>query len=244
MQTQRPVSKPVIAGLLHSLQWFAERETNAVLELLKSQSNTPARADESVPASIPELIIEQHYPDPPLKLLNSRMLAFYHYHEKPFCYDDEHGHFHIFVQRPGSTKVSHLVGMSINPQGQPVRWFTVNQWVTGGIWRAAQELVDELGHLSLDVDDTAVNHEVIGGRAVTAQWLISMLLLYRQEIDGLLMARDQRLLEYSGGDKADGGCGEIIAEAGKNRDIYILSECGIDLTERLHRIMAEGDQQT
>ena len=94
-----------------------------------------------------------HYPKGDVYDRKSHAQYFYHAHAIGGR-DPEHGHFHTFlrakglprgmkpVNRPdrsawptGTDALSHIVGISMDAKGMPIRLFTTNRWVTGEAWR-------------------------------------------------------------------------------------------------------------
>ena len=89
----------------------------------------------------------------------------------------EHGHFHTFLRADGMPpgvaplvwpeaavaekaqphgaprkrgmreEVSHLVAISIDARGAPIRLFTTNRWVTGETWYPAEDVILSLIHI-------------------------------------------------------------------------------------------------
>jgi hypothetical protein len=113
---------------------------------------------------------------------------YYHAHPRFERLARENGHFHIFVPGPddvhdGAALFSHLIGISVDPQGLPLRLFTTNQWVTGESWQPAEALVEF-------VKSPGLTHTQ---PADVAGWLGHLIELYAVEICALLRARDKRL---------------------------------------------------
>ncbi|MDE8342646.1 MAG: hypothetical protein POG24_02375 [Acidocella sp.] len=113
---------------------------------------------------------------------------YYHAHPRSERLGREHGHFHIFVPGPhdahdGVVLFSHLIGISVDQQGLPLRLFTTNQWVTGESWQPAEALVDVVKSPGFTQTQPA---DVAG-------WLGLIITLYTAEICALLQARDKRL---------------------------------------------------
>ncbi|WP_297366554.1 DUF6969 family protein [Acidocella sp.] len=107
---------------------------------------------------------------------------YYHTHNAAQRPRAEHGHFHIFVPAPAG-RFSHLIALSVDDKGLPLRLFTTNRWVTGETWQNAETLIAQLANPALS---HAAPRDV-------GQWLSALLSLYRDEITALLRARDARL---------------------------------------------------
>ncbi len=113
----------------------------------------------------------------------------------------EHGHFHTFVRaagmpesmqparlpaalkRPlGDKALGHLIGISMDKRGHPIRLFTVDRWVTGESWYAAGDAIALL-------DRFAITHAVPGWPV--NRWIGAMVRLFRPQIEWLA-ARTRR----------------------------------------------------
>ena len=174
-----------------------------------------------------------HYPknDARDKFCKSRW--YYHVHAPGSRDKDEHGHFHLFLHRTqlpeglepkvwppqgedARAHVTHLIGLSIDTNGIPRSWFTVNRFVTNEFLYPADVMIEHLP--DFDVDHTAQDDLV--NRFVTA-----MVALYREEIAELLRERDVRHAE-------------LVAELGeeaytKASGVEVLSQIPIDLDAKL-----------
>jgi hypothetical protein len=141
---------------------------------------------------------------------------YYHAHPAAERAPHEHGHFHLFVPAPGEAgAISHLIAISLDAQGLPLRLFTTNRWVTGETWQDAAALSALLPHFALRS----------GGRlAPVARWLAGMVRLYDDAIAGLLRERDSRLV-----------AGESAFE---DRSLHIASQRSVSLPDRLARLPA------
>lgn len=141
---------------------------------------------------------------------------YYHAHPAGERAEGEHGHFHLFVPAPGQPgAISHLVGISLDARGLPLRLFTTNQWVTGEAWCDA-------AHMEALVPDFALRAH--GPLAPVARWLTAMVRLYDREIIELLHERDRVV----GADRA----------ALQDRTLHITSQRAVSLPDRLERLQA------
>lgn len=132
-----------------------------------------------------------HYPDNDVRDNKNASQYFYHAHtglQRPF---DEHGHFHLFVhaEEMGLRKANprfnpapaHLVAVSMNAQGLPSGFFTVNRWVTKGPW------------LTFDQCEYGLKHFRVTGRQGKKEinsFLTSLVQMYFPHIMTLLKQRD------------------------------------------------------
>jgi len=108
---------------------------------------------------------------PPGDVYDRQTHSQYYYHAHPVDqrFDGEHGHFHTFMRpkgMPESVKpapvpgfkppkdpndaLSHLIAISMTPQGLPFRLFTVNRWVTGEVWYSAGDVASLLERFDID----------------------------------------------------------------------------------------------
>ena len=150
----------------------------------------------------------RHYPKG--DAYDRRTGAQYYYHAHPSALrGGEHGHFHTFlraagmpkraapaklpaaVKRPlGKDALSHLVGISMDRRGRPLRLFTTNRWVTGESWYAAGDVIAMLDCFEIggDSPDRAAN-----------RWLGAMIRLFRPQAEWLLRERDEALRVWRAG---------------------------------------------
>ncbi|MGD8514926.1 MAG: hypothetical protein PVF52_04870 [Granulosicoccaceae bacterium] len=185
--------------LLASLQDFANRQSNAVLEVLQGQA--PGQ--------------QQHYPpDGPVVFGNGQWRAFYHCHASPDTLSTEHGHFHIFTCC-GDGDWRHVAGLSMDRQGQPLCWFAVNRWVSGGEWLEQEGVQQALRQLQTEA-----------GAGPVATWLNAMLRCYTVSLQTLFAERDADL-------------SRIMAETTREdvfrkREVYFLAQQAISLASDIH----------
>ena len=187
--------------LLAILQKMAAHKTNAILKLL---------------GDVDHLETERHYPGTGLLFSADRWRAFYHCHETTSIHPKEHGHFHIFTAT-GNQAWAHVAGLSIDNEGQPLQWFTVNRWVTAGPWLERDEFPAQLKTAAADD----------GEDGLVGSWLVALLQLYHGTLSGLLIRRDAQIyLKRKERSKA---------ETLDDRDIYTLSTQSIDLQSMLEK---------
>jgi hypothetical protein len=139
-----------------------------------------------------------HYPDGDVYDGETHAQYYYHAHRPE---DGEHGHFHTFVRAKGmpsgvnpvpydgeeewpkgDDRLSHLVAISMDPYGFPIRLFTTNRWVTGENWYAAADARLMLDRFLMDhaYPSWPVN-----------RWISAMFGLYRPYMEVLLDTRDE-----------------------------------------------------
>ena len=174
-----------------------------------------------------------HYPKNDARDKYCKARWYYHVHAPGKRETDEHGHFHLFLHRSqlpeglepkvwppqgedARAHVTHLIALSIDTNGIPKSWFTVNRFVTNEFLYPAGVMIEHLPDFNVDhtKQDDLVN------RFVTA-----MVALYREEIGELLRERDARHAE-------------LVAEMGdeaysKESGVEVLSQIPIDLDTKL-----------
>lgn len=161
-----------------------------------------------------EFVEWAHYPRDDHVDRTSGARFYYHAHSAPERAPGEHGHFHLSVPVPANAApIAHLIAISLDDKGLPLRLFTTNHWVTGDTWLDAETLIALLPGLSL---------RAAGRLGPVARWLGGMVVLYQDVIVELLRARDRRLH------------GAVAAL--EDRSLHIVSERRISLPERLARI--------
>jgi hypothetical protein len=184
-------------------QEYAKHRRNPVLELL---------------AGVAQFERDRKYPATPLSFADDHWRAYYHSHVSPISVNGEHGHFHFFcrIRDTGnkSEDWAHVAGLSIDGHGQPLMWFTVNQWVTGDGWLPAQELS---GHLVFTL--------LAGRDGLLKCWAMSILCLYHEELRQLLVKRDLKLDALARKEPL-----ETILQS---RSVYELSSMQVDVFEKL-----------
>lgn len=194
-------------SLFKCLVAMGEQNSNPVLQLFDSNI---------------EIQQKKKYPEGLLQCNDTGWRAYYHCHDNKddisHLFETEHGHFHIFVrltEQPESW--THVVALSIDEMGQPLRWFMVNHWVTGETWLDAPLLLAQLHDIPFMEQNTLLE-----------QWLLSMLALYKNEIKGLLALRDDALNT----ELADGNIKQ-------DKEYYLLSEQEIKLQNKLQQVLTK-----
>ena len=140
-----------------------------------------------------------HYPKGDVYDRKSHSQYFYHAHSIGGR-NREHGHFHTFVRakgmprgtkpvnRPdrsqwpsGNDALSHIVGISMDAKGLPIRLFTTNRWVTGEAWYKARDVIKMIGLYTIDHAQPSWP---------TNRWVSGMVRLFWPQIILLIQARD------------------------------------------------------
>ena len=192
------VERPPAALLFDCIQKMGAHRSNPVLELLRD---------------IPTFVEGGKYPQPPLAFGKDGWRSYYHSHSIADADVREHGHFHLFTRKGQGW--AHLAALSMDLEGQPLRWVMTNRWVTGS------DLCDRNSLLA------AINSLVPSQEPdVLRQWLVSLLKLYQTELGDLLDARDVRIACLLQGRSKD----EVLDD----RALYELACTPIDLTAKLN----------
>ena len=139
-----------------------------------------------------------HYPKGDVFDRETQSQYYYHAHR-----DGEHGHFHCFLRAPGMPEgvapvpeaagrdwpsgdkaLAHLVAVSMDRFGVPIRLFTTNRWVTGETWYPGADVIRMLPRFAIDHAHPSWP---------TNRWLTALLRLFRPQIEALIAARDTML---------------------------------------------------
>lgn len=183
--------------LISALQDLAQAGQNPVTAVL--QNGTP--------------VPDAHYPAGDLVDTSSGFRYYYHCHAASAWKRREHGHFHLF--RESGDHFHHLVAISADTHGLPVRAFTTNRWVTGESWRHGDTVQKDLDTIQLPAD---------GPFVAVNRYLVGLIGLFRDNLHRLITARDQRLLELG----TNGRSRDRILE---DRRIHVLSQTPLNLLE-------------
>ncbi|MBL8504614.1 MAG: hypothetical protein JNL78_14335, partial [Rhodocyclaceae bacterium] len=121
----------------------------------------------------------------------------------------------------GEEALSHLVAIAMDDYGYPTGLFTVNRWVTGDAWYAADDVIGML-------DCFEVDHANPSWPA--NRWITAMLRLFRPQIEALILARDATLAEWM---RTHPG-----KDAYEDRDLEITSQIAISVDEQIAAVEA------
>jgi hypothetical protein len=147
-----------------------------------------------------------HYPDGDVYDHDSHSQYYYHAHpadERP----GEHGHFHVFLRPEGmppgvapakvpdfeapedpEDALSHLVAISMDAKGYPIKLFTTNRWVTGEVWYAGADVCRLLPYFDIDHAQPSWPVNI---------WVTNMVVLFRPQIRRLIEARDDVVAKWA-----------------------------------------------
>jgi hypothetical protein len=144
----------------------------------------------------------EHYPPDDVRDPETHAQYYFHAHAPDGRTDADYGHFHTFMTcagiPPGISPLEqraagagalldgpcHLIAISMSREGMPERLFTTNRWVTGGTWYSARDVIAMLDRFEMDIawPSWPLN-----------QWLSAMLVLFRPQIEQLLLERDRTI---------------------------------------------------
>lgn len=117
---------------------------------------------------------------------------------------EEHGHFHCFIRKVGlpgdvapaelpdkdkymDCMMTHLVAISVNRVGLPIRLFTVNRWVGHDTWFEAEKMQDFVELYKVRPEKDAEKWGVMDG------WIEAMMHAFAPQVKWLQTARDAEM---------------------------------------------------
>jgi hypothetical protein len=202
---------------------LAHRGTNAVTEVLDGAA-----------------VMEEwmHFPRGDVIDPNTHSQYYYHVHAAEERVDGEHGHFQIFARPkkllpellpaaiPGGENpqceaawITHLVGISTDASGHPIRLFTTNRWVTGEVWYDADAVIRLLDRFAVTGDKPSLDLN---------RWITAVVRMFRPQIVDLVRARDLRIAKFK------------VAHSGRDvfedRELQVTSEMRIDFFNQIRAI--------
>lgn len=180
-----------------------------------------------------------HYPDGDVFDPRSNAQYYYHAHpkgERP----GEHGHFHTFLRPRGmppgiepapvpeytepegeNDALSHLVAISCDKQGDPIKLFTTNRWVTGEVWYKAADVIRMLDYFQID--------HVRPSWAVNI-WVTNVMTLFRPQIRVLVQERDRVVDTWAVENDS--------ANVYEDRALEVTAECPISVADQIAAVRA------
>lgn len=190
-----------------------------------------------------------HYPENDVTDPVTHAQFYYHAHPAGGRAWMEHGHFHTFLHSRGmpaaikpvevpppadpsdptggeaaeigdSSGLSHLVAISMDPAGLPIRLFTTNRWVTGETWYAAADVCAMIDYFVIDHTrpSWALN-----------RWISAMFRLFKPQIIELVRARDRTIAARR--PKTSGA-----ASVYDDRSLEVTSAVAIDIDRQIQKI--------
>ena len=180
-----------------------------------------------------------HYPKGDVYDHETHAQYFYHAHPTELR-GGEHGHFHTFLRakgmpadvRPvpydgdvewpsGEDALSHLIGISMDKRGFPIRLFTTNRWVTGETWYAAEDVIRMIERFEIDHARPSLP---------VNRWITAMLCLFRPQIIALIAERDRGVDAW----RAKHPDKDVF----EDRDLELTSELPISVEEQIAEVRA------
>jgi hypothetical protein len=180
-----------------------------------------------------------HYPKGDVYDRVSHSQYFYHAHSIG-GFDPEHGHFHTFMRAKGMPRgmkpvkrkdrtqwpsgndaLSHIIGISMDSKGLPIRLFTTNRWVTGETWYKARDIIKMIPLYSIDHAQPSWP---------TNRWVNGIVHLFWPQIILLLQARDASFEAWENERPGKDGF--------EDRDLEITSQADIDIDAQISTVKA------
>ena len=142
-----------------------------------------------------------HYPANDVYDPETHSQYYYHSHR-----EGEHGHFHTYLRPKGmpswikpapvpdftmpedeNDALSHIVAISMDSSGLPIKLFTTNRWICAETWYRAEDV-------SAMIDLFAVTHAQPSWPM--NRWVTAMLKLFKPQISELLFERDDTVAAW------------------------------------------------
>ncbi len=165
---------------------------------------------------------------------------YYHAHAAEERVPGEHGHFHTFlraetpfptlrqaapvdatISEPDATSVTHLIGISTDASGWPIRLFTTNRWVTDEVWYQADDVIGMLDRFDMTVGQPSYELN---------RWVTAIVRLFRPQIVDLIRARDEAIAQLQ--------VAHPQGDAFEDRDLQVISQIAIDFLAQVRAIEA------
>lgn len=206
------------AEVLECFRVLARAKSNTVAEVLRNQG---------------EFLQWDHFPKGDVVDWETHSQYYYHAHTKEGR-PGEHGHFHTFMRYKGMSKKlkpmaleipqednddrigSHLIGISMDKKGFPIKLFTTNRWITDETWYTCEDVISML-------DDFEIDHTYPSW--ATNRWLTGMVRLFRAQIEDLILKRDKKIKMWQ---KKHPG-----KDVFEDRDLEVLSQCKVSVEEQI-----------
>ena len=146
-----------------------------------------------------------HYPPGDVYDRDHNSQFYYHAHPQ-IERVGEHGHFHFFLHpdiipkgtiplaeppagelEDDEVPLCHLVSISMDSMGIPIRFFTTNRWVTGEILFAEETIIEALDRFEIDLAQPSWPVNI---------WVTNMIRLFKPAIENLLQDRDTTISNW------------------------------------------------
>ncbi len=221
------------AGTVAQLERMAEAAAEVVNCIRVLERSGSTLVTEVLAGS--EFIEFEHYPQDDVYDPQTHAQYYFHAHPQTRAEWNDYGHFHTFLRSKGmpqeicpgasprtpgvdvaSDPVFHLIAISMNRQGRPVRLFTTNRWVTAETWCAAPHVIGMLDRFVVDLAKPSWPLN---------RWISAMITLYREDIERLIFERDARIAQWRGA--------HPDRNVFEDRALEVTSALAIDLDTRL-----------
>ena len=186
-----------------------------------------------------EFVEYDHYPKSDVYDYECFSQYFYHAHRG---IDGENGHFHTFLYSRGMPKglepapyngeeelrpqgddaLSHIISISMNPEGYPIGLFSTNRWVTGETFYKAEDVIAMLDSFKMDLLYPSWPVNI---------WMTSMIKLFRPQIEVLLRERDNTINLWQ--------FNNLNKDVYEDRDLEVTSETLVDVDDQIKLVNAE-----
>ena len=120
--------------------------------------------------------------------------------------------------------IAHLVGLSTDASGRPIRLFTTNRWVTDEVWYDGDDVIRMIDRFDITVDEPS--------RELN-RWLTCMVRMFRPQIVDLIHERDAKLADYR--------AAHPQRDVFEDRELQVISEIPVDLLAQLSAIEAAAE---
>ncbi|MBL4908325.1 MAG: hypothetical protein JKX94_12795 [Sneathiella sp.] len=182
-----------------------------------------------------------HYPPGDIFDPESHSQYYYHSHR-----GGEHGHFHTFIRSDGMLEtikpikdqshqdfmderdddLTHLIGISMDAKGFPLKLFTTNRWVTAENWYTAEDVISLIDQFEIDLVPPSWPVNV---------WMTGFIQLFKPVIKTLILERDETIAAWA----------EKYPERDvfEDRELEITSAATLDVEAYLQNIQARLPQE-
>lgn len=123
-------------------------------------------------------------------------------------------------QGADNDELSHLIAIAMDTDGEPIRLFTTNRWVTGEAWYAADDVVPMLDRFVIDLARPSWPLN---------RWITAMFRLFRPQMAELIGARDEAVMSWR---RRHRGKVHVF----EDRRLEIASAVDIDVAEHIRRV--------
>ncbi|HMN73280.1 MAG TPA: hypothetical protein PKA55_15580 [Rhodoblastus sp.] len=209
--TSRPASLAALPAARLEQVYDSAAEALAALARMAARGESPVTAALARADAVDEWT---HYPEGDARDARGRARYYYHVHSPDELGDNEHGHFHVFLEPPADAldeAPSHVVGLAMDAHGRLLRLFATNGWVTGETFRAAAAIAAALD--SFEVASAAERGDL-------DCWISSIVRFYAPDIEALLGRRDAALQAMRARDPD----GDLV----QDRRVRLLAETPVD----------------